>query len=153
MMTGSPAYTADPLTDRRLLDGVRTRRSMAFLVDVVLVAVLTLLAAVVVFFLGIFTLGLGWLLYAILWPAVALLYCAFTLGGANSATPGMRTFGLEMRTLDGGRMTPVLAAIHSVLFYASVSLLTPFILLVALISDRKRLLHDIVLGTVVVNRI
>lgn len=64
----------------------------------------------------------------------------------------MRAFGLEMRQLDGSRMTPVLAALHSVLFYASISVLTPFVLVVALISDRKRLLHDIVLGTVVVNR-
>jgi uncharacterized RDD family membrane protein YckC len=144
---------ADPLTDSRLFSGVRTRRMMAFLVDVVVLAILTFLAGVVVFFLGILTLGLGFLLYAILWPAVALIYSAFTLGGPNSATPGMRTFGLEMRTLDGGRMTPVLAAIHAVLFYASISLLTPLVLLISLIADRKRLLHDIVLGTVVVNRI
>jgi len=32
------------------------------------------------------------------------------------------------------------------------SLLTPFVLLVSLFSDRKRLLHDILLGTIIVNR-
>jgi uncharacterized RDD family membrane protein YckC len=152
MPAATDVFAPDPLTDQRLYDGVRTRRVLAFLLDVVILAILTFLVGVVVFFLGVVTLGLGWLLYAILWPAVALVYCAFTLGGPNSATPGMRAFGLEMRTLDGGRMNPVLAMIHSVLFYASISLLTPLVLLVSLIADRKRLLQDLIIGTVVVNR-
>lgn len=148
-----PTFPPDPLTDTRLYQGVRTRRIMAFLVDVVLLGILTFLAAVLILFIGVLTLGLGWLLYFILWPVLALVYSAFTLGGPNSATPGMQVMGLEMRQTNGEKMTPVLAAVHSVLFYASVSVLTPFVLVVALISDRKRLLHDIVLGTVVVNRI
>ncbi|WP_181701878.1 RDD family protein [Chthonobacter albigriseus] len=152
-MTHVPStFPADPLTDGRLYDGVRTRRAIGFLLDAVVLAILTLLASVLIFFLGIFTLGLGWLLYPLLWPVLALIYCAFTMGGPNSATPGMRAMGLEVRQLDGQKLTPVIAAIHSVLFYASVSILTPFVLVVALISDRKRLLHDLVLGTVVVNR-
>jgi Predicted membrane protein/domain len=145
-------YQPDPLTSYRLYEGVRTRRVMAFFVDVVILAILTFLASVVIFFLGVITLGLGWLLYAILWPVLALVYCAFTLGGPNSATVGMRTMGLEMRQVDGAPMTPALAAIHSILFWASVSLLTPFVVLVALFTDRKRLLQDLLLGTVVINR-
>ncbi|WP_237151598.1 RDD family protein [Oryzibacter oryziterrae] len=145
-------YIVEPMSGDRLLAGVRTRRIIAFLIDAVLIALLTFGVGVLVFFLGIVTLGLGWLLYPILWPVVALVYCAFTMGGPNSATVGMRTQGLEVRFLDGSRMNPGIAAIHAVLFYASVSLLTPFIVLVALVSDRKRLLHDLVLGTIVVNR-
>jgi uncharacterized RDD family membrane protein YckC len=38
-----------------------------------------------------------------------------------------------------------------VLFYASVALLTPLVLLVSLFTDRKRLLHDLLLGSVIVN--
>lgn len=147
-----PGFRPDPYTDARLYAGVRTRRVMAFLLDIVIVAILTFAVGVLVFFLGIVTLGLGWLLYGILWPAVALLYSAFSLGGRHSATVGMRSFGLEMRQLDGSPMNPVMGVLHSVLFYASVTLLTPFIVVVALISDRKRLLQDIVLGTVVINR-
>lgn len=145
-------YKPDVLTAPALYDGVRTRRILGFLLDAVFIALLTIAASFVVLVLGIFTLGLGWLLFPLLWPFLALIYCAFTLGGSASATPGMRAFGLEMRQLNGQRMTPVLAAIHAVLFYASVSLLTPFVVLFSLIADRKRLLHDIVLGTVVVNR-
>jgi len=145
------ANIVDPF-NADFLRGVRTRRIIAFLIDAIMIAVATFGVGIVVLFLGIFTLGLGWLLFPILWPLVALLYCAFTLGGPYSATLGMRTQGLEMRFLDGSRPTPLLAVVHSVLFYASMSLLTPFVLLVSLFSDRKRLLHDILLGTIIVNR-
>jgi uncharacterized RDD family membrane protein YckC len=48
-------------------------------------------------------------------------------------------------------MFPLLAIMHSLLFWFSVSFLTPLILIVGLFTPRKQLLHDIVLGTVVVN--
>jgi len=38
-----------------------------------------------------------------------------------------------------------------VLYWVSVSALTPLILLVCFFNHRRRLLHDIVLGTVVIN--
>ena len=41
---------------------------------------------------------------------------------------------------------------HSVLFWAGNVMLTPLILLVTLFSDRKRTLHDLLLGTVVTAR-
>lgn len=141
----------DPLVRPELFSGVRSRRIFAFLIDVIGIFVLTTVAAVVIFFLGIFTLGLAWLLYAIMAPAVALLYVAFTLGGPTAATPGMRAMGLEMRLWYGAKPYPLLAAVHVLAFWFSVSLLTPLILLISLFSDRKRLLHDIVLGTVVIN--
>lgn len=75
------AFPADPLTDRRLFDGVRTRRALGFLVDVVVLAVLTVLVSGLILLLGVFTLGLGWLLFPLVWPFLALIYCAFTLGG------------------------------------------------------------------------
>jgi uncharacterized RDD family membrane protein YckC len=141
----------DPVRNPELFSGVRSRRIFAFLIDVIVIALLTFGAGVLVFFLGIFTLGLGFLLYAILPTATALLYVAFTLGGPQASTLGMRAMGLEMRLWYGAKPYPLLAAVHAILFWFSVSLLTPFILLVSLFSDRKRLLHDIILGTVVIN--
>lgn len=136
----------------RAVSGIRTRRIFAFLIDAVIIAMLTVVAAIVVAFLGLVTLGLGWLLYPILWPAVALVYCAFSLGGPHSATVGMRTQGIEARFMDGSRLNPGVAAVHAVLFYFSMSILTPLVLLVSLFTENKRLLHDIVLGIVFVNR-
>ncbi|WP_417666920.1 RDD family protein [Roseibium sp.] len=141
----------DPMAWPELFEGVRTRRMFALCIDVVAVAILTFMAGVLVFFLGIFTLGLAWFFYAFLGQAVALLYTAFTLGGPNAATPGMRAMGLEMRLWYGAKPYPLLAAMHVLLFWFSVALLTPLVLLVSLFSDRKRLLHDIVLGTLVMN--
>ena len=45
----------------------------------------------------------------------------------------------------------VMGAVHAALFWVSVSFLTPLILLVTLFNARHRTLHDIVLGTVVIN--
>jgi len=38
-----------------------------------------------------------------------------------------------------------------VVYWVSVSLLSPFILLVGFFNARKRLLHDMIVGTVVIN--
>ena len=141
----------DPLIQPELFEGVRTRRILAFLLDALIIALLTFGAGIAVLILGVFTLGLAWILFAILGPAVALLYVAFTLGGPSAATVGMRIMGLEMRLWYGAPPYPLLAAMHALLFWFSLSILTPLILMIALFSDRKRLLHDIVLGTVVIN--
>ena len=66
--------TQSRLDDVRAYDGVRTRRVFAFLIDYLIVGLLVVLAAVLVAFIGILTLGLGWLLYGILVPLVALIY-------------------------------------------------------------------------------
>ncbi|MCF1502785.1 RDD family protein [Afifella sp. H1R] len=142
----------DPTQHPELYDNVRTRRISAFLVDAVIMVVLMTVSFVAITFLGLFTLGLGWLLFGLIWPVVPILYTMFTLGSSESATPGMRAMGIEMRTFDGGRMYSLLAFVHAVLFWFSVTVLTPFVLLVSLFSPRKRLLHDIVLGTTVIRR-
>ncbi|WP_034491439.1 RDD family protein [Afifella pfennigii] len=140
----------DPALHPELYDNVRTRRILAFLFDAVIMFVLMVVAFFVITVLGLFTLGLGFLLYALIWPVVPILYNMFTLGGANSATVGMRMMGLEMRTYDGGRMYSLLAAVHAALYWFSVTILTPFILLVSLFSARKRMLHDMAIGTTVI---
>ncbi|MBZ8132608.1 RDD family protein [Afifella sp. IM 167] len=146
---GGPA-NLDPALHPELYDNVRTRRILAFFVDAVIMFALMTLAFVVITFLGLFTLGLGFILYAIVWPVVPILYNMFTLGGPSSATVGMRMAGVEMRTWDGGRMYSLLAAVHAALYWFSVTILTPFILLVSLFSAKKRMLHDMAIGTVVV---
>ncbi len=133
-----------------LYDEVVTRRVFAFLFDWTVVALLSLIAGIIVFFLGIVTLGLAWLLYGGIFPLVGLVYTAFTLGGPSQATPGMRIFGLRIARLDGRVLDPLWGAMHSVLFWVGNMILTPFIPLVALFTARKQTVHDLLLGTVVV---
>ena len=140
---------SDRLDDVRLYDGVRTRRIFAFLLDYVLVALLMIPFGIVVALLGVVTLGLGWLLFGILFPLVALIYIWMTLGGPEQATVGMRMMGIRLERLDGRPVDGMLAVVHSVLFWAANAILTPLVLLATLFTDRKRTLHDLLLGTVV----
>lgn len=137
------------LDDDRAYDGVRTRRVFAFLIDYLIVGLLLIPFGILVLVLGLLTLGLGWSLFAVLAPAVAILYVWNTLGGPNQATIGMRAMGIRLDRLDGQRIDGMLAVVHSVLFWAGNVILSPLILLVTLFADRKRALHDLLLGTVV----
>ncbi|ALN73611.1 RDD family protein [Aureimonas sp. AU20] len=148
--TYNPASTW--LDEPRAYRSVRTRRSLAFLVDYTIVLMLCVPAVFVIGLLGVLTLGLGWMLYAILFPLVALPYVTFTLGSASQATPGMRMFDLRLERLDGKPVDPALGAAHSILFWAAGALTSGFIVLVALFTPRKQLLQDLLLGTVVVRR-
>jgi uncharacterized RDD family membrane protein YckC len=130
--------------------GVLRRRVAAFVLDYIVLASLIAVAAVVVALLGVLTFGLGWLLYAILAPVIVLPYIAFTLGGAKQATPGMQAAGIRLVADNGKPIDPLLAIVHSVLFWAFNSVLTPLVLLVSLFTNRKRTLHDVLLGTSVV---
>src|SRR5690348_6230021 len=147
-------HAYDPQSTPELFDGVLARRVVAFVIDFVLIAVPVLLAAMFIFAFGIVTLGLGFALYWLLPPATvvwALVYFGATLGAPASATIGMRVMDLEMRTWYGAPAYFVLGAVHAIGFWFTVSFFTPFILLVAFFNERRRLLHDIVLGTVVIN--
>ncbi len=147
-------HAYDPIVNPELFEGVLARRCIAFLIDVTIITVPVLFAAVFVLVLGVVTLGVGWFLYALLWPATviwAVVYYGVTFGSAASATIGMRVMDLEMRTWYGAPAYFVLGAVHAVVYWVTVSFLTPFILLVAFFNDRKRLLHDMLVGTVVIN--
>jgi uncharacterized RDD family membrane protein YckC len=137
------------LEDVRAYDGVRTRRILAFCIDYLIVGLLLIPVAIVVFLLGIITLGLGWMLFGIIGPVVALIYVWSTLGGPKQATTGMQIMGIRLDRLDGRPVDGMFAIVHSVLFWAGNVILTPLVLLVTLFTDRKRALHDLLLGTVV----
>jgi len=147
-------HAYDPVVSPELFEGVLARRCIAFLVDVTIITIPVLFAALFILILGFVTLGLGWVLYALLWPATviwAIVYYGLTFGSAASATIGMRVMDLEMRTWYGAPAYFVLGAVHAVVYWLTVSFLTPFILLVGFFNGRKRLLHDILVGTVVIN--
>jgi uncharacterized RDD family membrane protein YckC len=147
-------HAFDPFSQPELFRGVLTRRVFAFLIDLVVLAIPVILAYVFIAVFGLITLGLGWLLFWLVWPASviwAVIYYGASLGGPHSATMGMRVMDLELRTWYGAPSYFVLGATHAVLFWVSISFLTPLVLLIGLFNGRRRLLHDIVLGTVIIN--
>jgi uncharacterized RDD family membrane protein YckC len=153
---GTPprAHAFDPYAQPELFRGVLTRRVFAFLIDLIVLSIPIILAVIFITVFGVVTLGLGWALFWLISPATVIwpvVYYGMSLGGPHSATVGMRMMDLQMRTFSGTPGYFVLGAAHAVLFWASVSLLTPLVLVVGLLNGRRQLLHDLVLGTVVVN--
>ena len=152
--SGVQPHAFDPYLQPELFRGVLTRRVFAFLIDLVVISVPVILGYVFIAVFGLITLGLGWALFWLAWPATviwAVVYYGASIGGRYSATLGMRVMDLELRTWYGAPGYFVLGAMHAVLFWVSISFLSPLVLLVGLFNGRRRLLHDIVLGTVVIN--
>ncbi len=147
-------HAYDPATQPELFEGVLARRFVAFIIDLVLITIPLLLLGLFIFLFGLVTLGIGWLLFWLMSPVAviwALLYYGLTFGSPASATIGMRVMDLEMRTWYGAPCYFVLGAVHAIGYWLTVSFLTPLILLVALFNDRRRLLHDTLVGTIVIN--
>ncbi|MDO9416018.1 RDD family protein [Pararhizobium sp.] len=139
-----------PSQDWRAYQGVLSRRLFAFLIDYAIVALLWIPAAIAVFFLGILTFGLGFMLYPALFAIVAMLYFGLTVGGRKQASPGMSVMGIAVARTDGRPVDFLTAIVHLVIFWIANVMLTPFIVLIGLFTDRSRLLHDLLIGTVTV---
>ena len=151
---GVQPHAFDPDLQPELFRGVLTRRIFAFLIDLVVLSIPVILGYIFIAVFGLVTLGLGWMLFWLAWPATivwAIVYYGASIGGPHSATMGMRVMDLELRTWYGQSGYFVLGATHAVLFWVSISFLSPLVLLVGLFNGRRRLLHDIILGTVVIN--
>jgi uncharacterized RDD family membrane protein YckC len=151
---GFRGHVFDPMEQPELFRGVLGRRFFAFLIDLVILGVPVLLGVIFIALFGLLTLGLGWMLFWLVSPLSAIwaiVYYGLSLGGPHSATAGMRVMDLQLRTFSGEPGYFLLGAAHAVLYWISVSVLTPFIVLVGLFNRRKQLLHDLVLGTVIIN--
>jgi uncharacterized RDD family membrane protein YckC len=151
---GAKPHAYDPAANPELFEGVLGRRIMAFVIDVTIIAVPLVIAWICILIFGLITFGLGWALFWMFSPASiiwALFYYGLTLGGPASATIGMRAMEIEMRTWYGAPAYFVLGAVHAIVFWITVSVLTPLILVVGLFNSRRRLLHDMLVGVVLIN--
>lgn len=135
--------------DRLLYEGLLTRRVFGNLADLAILGLLTLAAYVFVFLFGILSFGLllpvGFLTVALLPLAYYSLFLAYW-----GATPGMAMFDIEGRALDGSRPTLFQAALRTALFLVSVPPTAGLVLLVALLNDKARTMHDYFSGVIVV---
>ena len=156
MVNGSvpnTTYRAYPSIDPRATEGTLGRRFFGYLIDIVVIAVITLVLSVVIGILGVITLGLGWLLFSLL-PLTAIVYNAITVSGSAQGTYGMRMTGV--RVLDattGGRVSFIAAAVHALLFYVAVgsaALLWIADVAFGLFRDDRRLARDLLTNVVFV---
>jgi uncharacterized RDD family membrane protein YckC len=142
-------YDTRRLDKASAYDNVRTRRVMGALIDWAIIVALCIPVAIIIFFLGVATLGLGFALYGLMFPAMALLYSGFTLGGRDQATIGMKMMDIHVERVDGKPLDFLTAVAHTFLFWAANVILTPLVLLATLFTDRKRALHDMLTDSVV----
>ena len=123
------------------LRGLLWRRMLAYAIDVFLISIISWLIALI-----------AWPLWPVVFTLIPLAYHSLQIGGPRSATLGQRLFSVEVRRLDGGRPSLLQALVQTVLFYVTMALLTPLVLLVAVFNRRKRALHDILAGTLTLRR-
>jgi len=141
----------EALNDPCYFAGITLKRIIAYLVDVIAIAVLAVSIAVITFVPVVLTLGM---LNPLVFGLVALLplaYHTLMIGGDRPATLGMRLVGIEVRKLSGAKPGHGVALIQTILFYVTISLTTWLILLVTLFNSRHRTLHDFLCGTMVIN--
>ncbi len=145
---GVPDIDAMP----ELYDGILLKRVLAYAVDLVIMGLLLWAGWLALGVAAVVTLGLLWPLMGLYGLVLAPCYHGFLVGGANSATLGMRLFRIHVRAQDGRPPTLIQAFLMSILFYATVPTTTLLILLVVFLNKRRRTLHDLLSGTVVLNR-
>jgi uncharacterized RDD family membrane protein YckC len=142
-------YRAPMIDDYPLTSGVLTRRVFAWLIDLLLIGLICVMLWFVLLLFGLLTLGIGLPLLGIL-PFVPFCYHMLFLAGPPSATPGQSALGLVVRHNDDfGHPTVGQAAVSTLVFYATLAT-SGLLLLVALFTVRRRTLHDLISGLVVV---
>lgn len=147
--TGPAAFGS--LWEDAMTAGVLWRRCLGWLMDLVLVGVLVGVIWSSLLLLGLLTFGLGWWLLGLV-PLVPFAYHCLFLTSDMSATPGQAAFGLIVRRDDDlGPPTLPQAAASTLIFYLTLAT-SGLLLLVALFTRRKRTLHDLISGLVVVRR-
>ncbi len=136
----------DPDREAEFYADVPLKRFIAWIVDAVLIGVLTAIVVPFTAFTGLFFLPF-------LFLVIGYFYRWFTIA-ARSATPGMRLAAIEFRTAQGERFDSGMAALHTLGYSVSVSVfpLQLVSILLMLISARRQGLTDHILGTAVLNR-
>jgi uncharacterized RDD family membrane protein YckC len=143
-------FMPEPAAHPELFEGVLRRRAAAYLIDafciaLIAVAVLLVFAVLTVLSLGLLAPGL-WFLFGL----IPLGYHTLLVGGRHGATFGMRAFDLELRSSNGARPMFLQALAHAALFYLTVGATCFLVLLFVLFNRRKRTLHDVLTGMLMV---
>lgn len=148
-----PVSRLDPVDQGELFDGITLKRVFAYMIDLMVVVVLSALMWGGMAILGVLSLGLLFPLLPLAVALVPLAYHTLTIAGPAQATIGMRMLGVRVVSVvgDGDRPSLVQAALATIAFYGSIGLTGSLILVVALFNARRRALHDFLAGTVVIN--
>lgn len=136
----------DPDLQAEFYADVPLKRGLAWVVDMVLIGLLTLLIVPFTAFTALFFLP-------VLFLMVSFTYRVWSLA-ARSATPGMRLMAIEFRDRWGRKFDLGTAFLHTLGYTLTIATLVLQLLSIGLMlsSARRQGLSDLVLGTVAINR-
>lgn len=141
-----PHGLPDAETEADFYEGVPAKRLIAWVVDVLLISLLTFLVVVFTVFSALIVLPVVYFIIGFLYRWVGLTRA--------SATPGMRFAAIEIRDRDGEQLDAATAFLHTAGYSASVAVFPAQLVSVALmlVTPRRQGLTDLVLGTAALRR-
>ncbi|MBF0094696.1 MAG: RDD family protein [Alphaproteobacteria bacterium] len=150
---GHAAGGPDPLVQPEFFEGVILKRVLAYMVDAVLSGLLLAAAYVAMLVAGLLTLGLAMPFLPLVAVFIPLAYLVLPIASRHQATPGMRLFGIRVETFQGPRPTLFQAFLRTALFFVILAATGSLALLVVPFNARRLALHDLLSGTMVLNRV
>lgn len=145
-------YLPDPSTAPELFEELLTRRVTAYLIDLALIGALALAFGILGVILGFLTFGLAWISLIFVVPAAVVIYYAITLGSPRRATVGMRAMDIVLTPTRGQPLDGWMAVFHALLFWLTFWISWPITILFALFTPRRQMIHDLIMGTLMVRR-
>ncbi|MEO1306541.1 MAG: RDD family protein [Pseudomonadota bacterium] len=138
-------HLPDPQLQAEFYADVPAKRAFAWIVDAILIALLTLAVLPFTAFLALFFLPALWLILGFLYRWITL--------SQRSATWGMRVMAISFRGHSGRPLTSGEAFMHTLIYSFSMSLVVPQIISIftMLLTERGQSLGDLMLGTVAIN--
>jgi uncharacterized RDD family membrane protein YckC len=145
-MTETSWGLPDPERDADLYADVPLKRAIAWVIDSILIFLITLLVLP-------FTAFVGLLFYGALWLTASFLYRTLTIAG-GSATLGMRLMSIQLRNARGERFGLADAVVHTAIYMVCFSFFIPQVVSAVLMlsSSRGQGLPDLALGSTALNR-
>jgi uncharacterized RDD family membrane protein YckC len=146
-----PAAHNPALIEPALIRDVISKRGLALTIDGVMIFLVGLFLFIFMLVFGLLTLGLGWHLFALL-PLVPFCYYVLCLSQLG-ATLGQKFAGIELRRVeDLAPPSGLQMFVWIIGFCATIGCGFGVLLLVALVTDGKRTLHDMASGLIMVRR-
>ncbi|MGR3615851.1 MAG: RDD family protein [Paracoccaceae bacterium] len=136
----------DPHSHPQFFSTVPTKRLVAWIVDSLVILLISMVVVLLTAFVGLF-------IWPLLYLVVGFAYRTITLAN-GSATWGMRFTGIEIRNAHGERLDLGMAIAHTAgyTFSLAIPILQVISVIMMLTSARGQGLTDAFLGTVALNR-
>ncbi|MGV6839720.1 MAG: RDD family protein [Planktomarina sp.] len=135
----------DPDRQSGFYASVTMKRLFAWIIDGIIIFMMTLLISVLTF-------GLGFFIFFGIWAVLSFLYRVGTIS-SSSATIGMQIMSIEFRKGDGSRFDSLTALLHTAGTFICMATGVQIIsILLMVFTSRKQGLPDLVLGTAALNR-